>query len=105
MLADVLRKNSTGVAFIHQRVELTAANFYDRKFRGDEESVENNKPEDDRQLAQDNQGRVPVLGDRFGQRNGREENRKKRIHGTDARPHTRKPASRPSTSSTSSHPG
>src|SRR2546421_5352421 len=58
MAADVLGKNGPHVSFILESIQLAAADLYDRKLRGHKKRIENNEPQNDRQLPQDNQGRV-----------------------------------------------
>src|SRR5205085_4165977 len=85
MSADVLGENGADVAFVLKRIELAGPHFYDREFGRDEKSVERDQPNDQSDLADENDWRVPVFSYRFGQGSGREKNKKQKVHGTDAR--------------------
>ena len=59
--ADVLGENRLHIAFVLERIELAVADLHDGKLGGHEKGVERNQPQDDRQLAQDDDRRIPVL--------------------------------------------
>src|SRR2546423_1427941 len=63
MVADVLGKNGPQISFILESIQLAAPDLHDRKFRRHKKGVENNKAQDDRQFAQYDQRRIPVLND------------------------------------------
>ena len=43
MRADMFGETGAQISFLHQRVELAAADFNDGEFAGDEKSVQNNE--------------------------------------------------------------
>jgi hypothetical protein len=86
-------------------IELAAAHLDQRKLGGHEEAIKKNEERDGAQPEKDYSGRIPLLGDGFGQRKGGEKDERQRIHGTDARLAPEYPRSRIPTSSIWSHPG
>jgi hypothetical protein len=88
-----------------ERIELAAAHLDQRELGGHEEAIKENQERDGAQPQKYYSGRIPLLGDCFGQGNGREKYERQRIHGTDARLAPEYPPSRIPTSSIWSHPG
>ena len=60
------------VTFGRECVELTAADLDERKFRGHEKTIQRNECDDCSPLPKENNGRVPMLRDRFSQRHHHE---------------------------------
>src|SRR5205085_11694509 len=71
MYAYVLGENGADVAFVLKRIELAGPHFYDREFGRDEKGVERDEPDDQGDLADENDWRVPVFSYCFGQGSGR----------------------------------
>ena len=72
MTADVLGKNRAQIAFILERIELAAPDLHDGELARHEKGIEQDQPQNDRQFAQDDERRIPVVDDGIRQGGERE---------------------------------
>ena len=68
MTAHVLNDLGAGVSLIDQGIQLAAPDFDDRKLATNEKAVEDHQSCDHEELAEQDAGSVPVIGDRIGKR-------------------------------------
>src|SRR6476469_3805496 len=85
MIADMLCEHRAQVAFTLKSVELARPDLYHRELGRHEEGIQDDEAENDRQLAQNNEGRIPLFDHSVSQNGNRRKGKTKSVHETDAR--------------------